>query len=584
MKILIKIYKEASKYKWYIVFSTLSLLIITATSLVGPRLMQDMIGLLQQYSEGGNTDQIPAYMNSIWQIAIWLLTSYAVQSLMRFANNYYSHVAAWRFVSDIRVKIYDHMQKLSLSYFADKQTGQLMSRIINDTSSLEVLIAHAIPEMIGSITLLVGVTVILFATNWQMALLTCIPIPFILFSAPVMKKMRKKHKEAQIHAAELSGALQDNLSGIKEIQIFNKFDDENEKINRFSMAHISSLLQALWYSAIFHPSVSFFTSLGNVIVVIFGGYMALQYSAMQISEIVGFFMYLSMFYGPVSTFARIIDDMQAGIVSGERVMEVLDTPSEITQRPHAKEVSTLIGELAFENVSFSYQNDVPVLTDVSFAVPAKKMVAVVGATGVGKSTLVSLLPRFYDPTGGAITIDGIDIRDMTLHSLRRNISVVLQDVFLFNGTIRDNIVYGCPDATEEDVIKATKIACIHDFIVGLPDGFNTMVGERGMRLSGGQKQRISIARSILCKAAVLIMDEATSAVDTETESQIKKAIAAITGSRTMIVIAHRLSTVRSADRIIVLDDCRVTETGTHDELIAKNGIYKHLVEMQNISE
>ena len=264
MKVLIKIYRAAGAYWRYIVLSTVSLLIITVTSLISPRLMQDMIKLLQNPDGGG------AAMDGIWAIAVWLLAVYAVQSIMRFVNSYYSHVAAWRFVSDIRVRLYGHMQKLSLSFFSDKQTGQLMSRITNDTASLEVLIAHAIPELVGAVVLFIGVTVILFSINWQLALLTCIPIPFILLSAPVLKKMRVKHKEAQIHAAELSGVLQDNLSGIKEIQIFNKLRVENEKVNRFSRAHITSLLQALRYSAIFHPGISFFTSLGNV--TLFMGY------------------------------------------------------------------------------------------------------------------------------------------------------------------------------------------------------------------------------------------------------------------------------------------------------------------------
>ena len=578
MKTLIRIYKEAAKYRGYIIFATVSLLIITITNLAAPRLMQNMIKLLQDKTAG------EGQMSEIWIIAGILLAVYAVQSVLRYVNNYYSHVAAWRFVSDIRVKLYDHLQRLSLSYFGDKQTGQLMSRITSDTNYLETLIAHAIPELVGSIALLIGVTVILFTMNWRLALLTCIPIPLILISAPVLKKMRKKHKEAQVYAAELSGVLQDNLSGIKEIQIFNKETAENEKIEKSSRKHIKALLEALRYSAVFHPSISFFTSLGNVIVVIFGGYMALVNKTIDISEIVAFFMYLGMFYTPVSAFARIIDDMQAGIVSAERVFEVLDADSDITEKPEAVNVPKLSGEISFNDVSFSYANGTPVLKNVTFSVPAKQMVAVVGATGVGKSTLASLLPRFYDPTSGNITMDGIDIRDMTLESLRKNISVVLQDVFLFCGTIRDNVMYGHDDATEEEMIEATKTACIYDFIMSLPDGFDTLVGERGMRLSGGQKQRISIARSLLCQTPVLIMDEATSAVDTETEGQIRKAISSISGKCSMVVIAHRLSTVRSADQIVVLDDCKIAEIGTHEELLAKNGIYKHLVEIQNISE
>lgn len=576
MRVLIKIYRAAGKYKGYILLSTVATFLITAANLVTPRLMQRMIAVLEQPGAGADS------FGAVLKIALWLLLAYAVQSGMRFVNNYYSHVAAWNFVSDIRVRLYSHLQRLSLSYFADKQTGQLMSRIMSDTATFETLIAHAIPELAGSLVLFVGVTVILFTTNWMLALLTCIPIPFILLGAPILKKMRRQHKQAQIHAAELNATLQDNLSGIREIQVFNQQEQETEKVRGYSLAHISSLLKALRYSAFFHPSISFLTSLGNVIVVAFGGYLALTQGTMEISQIVAFFMYLGMFYGPVSSFARILDDMQAGIAGGERVFEILDTEPEVTEKPDAVAVGMLQGKVTFDHVSFAYRSDMPVLEDISFTIAPKKMFAVVGATGVGKSTLTALIPRFYDPTAGRILIDGIDTADMTLRSLRDNISVVLQDVFLFNGTIRDNILYSAGDATEEDMIRAAKIACIDGFIESLPEKYDTLVGERGMRLSGGQKQRISIARSILSPSSVLIMDEATSAVDTETENEIRRAIATIAGSRTMLVIAHRLSTVQSADCILVLENGRIAETGTHSELIAANGIYKHLVDMQNI--
>ncbi len=576
MKILVRIYKEARRYWGYILFATLSLFLVTASNLVAPKLMQGMIAILER--EGANEGAI----GEITRIALLLLCVYAVQLVTRYLNNYYSHVAAWHFVSDIRVKVYNHLQKLSLSYFHDKQTGQLMSRVVNDTNAFEMLIAHSIPQLAGAIIMFIGVTAILFSTNATLALMTCIPIPFIFIGVPIMKRIRSEHKKAQVYIAELNGALQDNLSGIKEIQIFNKQQAELEKVEKHSLKHISALLKALWYSAMFHPSISFLTSLGNVIVVGFGGYLALTRGNLEISEIVGFLIYLSMFYEPVSSFARIIEDMQSGIVGGERIFEILDTEPDVAEKPHAKHMPIASGKLTFENVSFSYRGDIPVLENISFEIPAKKMYAIVGATGVGKTTLTALLPRFYDPIKGRILLDGIDIRDITLASLRDNISMVLQDVFLFNGTIRDNITYGSHSATDEEVENAARVACIHDFIQSLPDGFDTIVDERGVRLSGGQKQRISIARSILSHSSVLVMDEATSAVDTETETEIRKAIAGLSGSRTMLVIAHRLSTVKSADCIIVLNEGKIAETGTHDELVAKNGIYKRLVDKQNI--
>jgi ATP-binding cassette subfamily B protein len=343
----------------------------------------------------------------------------------------------------------------------------------------------------------------------------------------------------------------------------------------------NALLKALFYGAIMHPVIGLLTSLGHVIVIGVGGYLVLD-GSMDINEVVAFLFYLSLFYAPVAGFARIIEDMQAGIAGGERVFEILDTVTEVKEKPDAEVLEKANGNIVFENVSFRYNDDGEVLKNVSFDLPAKKMFALVGPTGVGKTTMAALVPRFYDVTEGRILIDGRDIKDLTLKSLRDNISMVLQDVFLFNGTVKENILYGRPGATDEEVVKAAKMACIHDFIDGLPLKYETIVGERGVRLSGGQKQRISIARSLLCESPVLILDEATSAVDTETEQEIQDAIQKIAGSCTLIVIAHRLSTVKRADAIIVLEDGEVKEQGSHEELIEKGGIYKHLVEIQSI--
>ncbi|MCL2096103.1 MAG: ABC transporter ATP-binding protein/permease, partial [Oscillospiraceae bacterium] len=479
-------------------------------------------------------------------------------------------------------KIYNHLQRLSVAYYHDKQTGQLMSRVMNDTGSFESLIAHAVPDLVSSIILFIGVTVILFYTNPVLAALTCIPIPFILLTAPLIKKIRQMHKEAQVFVADLNSKLQDNFSGIKEIQIFNREDDEGADVFEKAKKQADALLKALFYGAIMHPVIGFLTSVGNVIVIGVGGYLVLFNKGMEISDIVGFLLYLSLFYGPVASFARIVEDMQAGIAGGERVFEVLEAITEVKEKPDAGVLEKTGGGITFENVSFSYNADGEVLKNVSFNIPAKKMFALVGPTGVGKTTLAALVPRFYDVTEGEILIDGKNIKDVTLKSLRDNISMVLQDVFLFNGTIRENILYGRPGATDEEVEKAAKMACIDDFIDSLPQKYDTVVGERGVRLSGGQKQRISIARSLLCESPILILDEATSAVDTETEQEIQDAIQKIAGSCTLIVIAHRLSTVKRADSIIVLEDGEVKEQGSHEELIAKGGIYKHLVDIQNI--
>jgi ABC-type multidrug transport system fused ATPase/permease subunit len=576
LKILFKIYKKAGKYKFHILIAAITTLIVTAANLAAPRITQEMVKILQE--PGVDIESMPRLIN----IAIILLVIFIIRAICQFLHSYIGHVAAWRYVSELHSEIYSHLQKLSIGYYSDKQTGQLMSRVINDTRNFETLIAHAVPELVSGIVLFIGVSIILFSTNAILAALTFIPIPFLLFVFPVMKKSRARHREAQEHVGELNAALQDNFSGIKEIQIFNRQKDESARIAATSQKYSKSLIRALFYSAVMHPLIGFATSAGNVIVVGVGGYLALSNHGMRLDEIVGFLLYLGVFYGPVGQVARLVEDMQAGIAGGERVFEILDTEPDIKDSKNAKDAGNLTGNIEFKNVDFTYGDSDYALKNISFSQPAKQMYAVIGPTGVGKTTLAALLPRFYDVTGGEILIDNINIEDMTLQSLRRNISMVLQDVFLFNGTIGENIRYGSPNASDDEVITCAKTACIHDFINELPLGYNTIVGERGMRLSGGQKQRISIARSLLCNAPILILDEATSAVDTETEREIQEAIQKIAGSRTLIVIAHRLSTVKRADCIIVLKDGMVAESGSHDELMGKAGLYRHLVEIQRI--
>ena len=457
-----------------------------------------------------------------------------------------------------------------------------MSRVTADTHALETIIAHAVPELVSGGLLFIGISIMLFTINPTLALLTFIPVPFIFFARPIFRKLRRKHKLAQEYMGELNAALQDNFSGMKEIQLWGKEHHESAKITDISNNHSSTLIGALLFGAIVRPSIEFLTSLGNIIVIGFGGYLVLSKNAMSIDEIVAFLLYLSIFYTPVASVTRIIEDMQAGIAGGERIFEILETEPVIVDSPGAKDVGILKGNIEFRNVSFKYENNDNVLQNVSFTIPEKKMFAIIGQTGVGKTTLAGLLPRFYDTTDGEILIDGIPLKNMTLRSLRSNISMVLQDVFLWGGTLRENICYGKPEATEDEIITAAKTACIHEFIVGLPNGYDTIVGERGIRLSGGQKQRVSIARSLLCDNPILILDEATSAVDTETEREIQNAIAKIAGSKTLIVIAHRLSTVKRADCIIVLKDGTVAELGSHTELMAQDGLYRHLVEVQSV--
>lgn len=574
MKHIIRLFKLAKPWAKYLIISTIALFLISGINLYAPYVIKQIISIMENAN----------YKDSIQKVitlSLILLVCFALRAVFQFFNNYFSHVASWRLVSHVRCMLYDHFQKLSMSFYHDKQTGQLMSRVVNDTSTFENLIAHAIPDLATNIITLIGVLIILLSINPWLTLLVCIPIPFIALLSIVLRKIRRYFKVGQAKIAELNAVLQDNFSGMKEIQVFNKQEHELGRVTEKSTEHSSALIKALFYSAILNPTVNFISSIGTVIVLIAGPILALK-TGLSLSDVVAFLLYLNLFYAPISTLTRVVEDMQLALAGAERVFDVLDTDSDIKDKPSAKKVGKLTGELEFNKISFSYKDDIPVLEDISFEVKAGQMLALVGPTGVGKTTISALIARFYDPKSGSITMDGINIKDMTLESLRNQLSLVLQDVFLFNGTISENIAYGCDNAMQEDIESAAEAACIHEYISSLPDKYETVIGERGVRLSGGQKQRISIARSVLRNSPILILDEATSSVDTETETEIQNAINKIAGTRTLIVIAHRLSTVKRADKIIVLEDGKIAEQGKHDELIMQEGVYANLCNIQSL--
>lgn len=574
MKHIIRLFKLAKPWAKYLIVSTVALFLISGINLYAPYVTKQVISIM----ETGN------YKNSIQKVimlSLILLGCFALRAVFQFFNNYFSHVASWRLVTRLRCMLYDHFQKLSMSYYHDKQTGQLMSRVVNDTSTFENLIAHAIPDLATNIITLIGVLIILLFINPWLTFLVCIPIPFIALLSIVLRKIRRYFRLGQAKIAELNAVLQDNFSGMKEIQIFNKQEYELGRVTEKSTEHSSALIKALFYSGILNPSVNFISSIGTIIVLIAGPILALN-SGLKISDVVAFLLYLNLFYAPISTLTRVVEDMQQALAGAERVFEVLDTDPDIKDKPGAKKVGKLTGELEFNKICFSYNDEMPILDDISFQVNAGQMLALVGPTGVGKTTISALIARFYDPKSGSITMDGINIMDMTLESLRNQLSLVLQDVFLFNGTISENIAYGCDEASQKDIENAAKTACIDVYISSLPEKYETVIGERGVRLSGGQKQRISIARSVLRNSPILILDEATSSVDTETETEIQNAINKIAGTRTLIVIAHRLSTVKRADKIIVLENGKIAEQGKHDDLINQKGVYANLCNIQSL--
>ena len=573
MKILLRVAKEAAKYKGLLIMAALSTLMLTLINLTAPRLMSNVTSLVANGLDEAELHQILVY-------AAILLGLYLSRVLFRFLSNYLAHKAAWNLVEEIRVKVYYRLQSLSMDFFRGHESGDLVSRNINDTATFELLYAHLMPESVTNLITVIGVTIILFSINPILGALTCIPIPLILIAGWIFAtKVRPNFQETQKAMGLLSAQLQDNFAGIQEIQVFGQQKRAADKVEKKASVYTRNMLHALKLSAIFHPSVELLTALGSVIVVGFGGYLAYS-GQIDVGDMVAFLLYLTLFYAPITGLAQLLEQMQQAFAGAERIIEILDAPETVREKPDAQPLKDVKGEITFENVSFSYTEDVPVLVDVSFEIKPGEMVALVGATGVGKSTLAQLISRFYDPTSGVVRIDGQDLCDVELASLHRNVAMVLQDTFLFNGTIGENISFARPEATEEDTINAAKIARIHADIMEMPDGYNTVVGERGARLSGGQKQRIAIARAVLCQAPILILDEATASVDVQTEAGIQEAVIDLAGTHTIVAIAHRLSTIRRATCIIVFENGKIIQRGTHEELFEQPGLYRNMCLVQ----
>lgn len=565
----------ARPYRVPLTLTVLSMTLLVGVQLVAPLLIRRLIETISAGDSG------PSAYRLVTQLALIALVIYLARAGLEFVRSYMAHVAGWGVVADVRRAMYGHLQKLSLRFYEDKQTGQLMSRTVNDSDLLEKLIAHAVPDVLVNILMLVGVSIMLFLMSPQLMFLTLIPIPLILlamrgFAVYVHPAFHKRQHEL----GELNAILQDNLSGMREIKTFTREAAEAERISTRLENYKGSLLRALKLMATFEPFVNLAAGVGVIVVIYFGGRMALA-GTLPIADLVTFFLFLELFYQPVRQLSAAWEQVQEAVAGAERVSELLSEQPDIADAPDAVELrGRAKGDIRFEDVGFAYQPGQPVFGNINLNVPAGSMLALVGPTGAGKTTLASLIPRFYDVGSGRITLDGHDVRDLSLASLRGQISIVLQDVFLFHGTVRDNILFGRADASEAEMREAARVANAEGFIERLPGGYDTMIGERGVKLSGGQKQRLAIARAVLRDAPILILDEATSAVDTQTERLIQEALERLMVGRTTVVIAHRLSTIRKADQIVVLGDSGVLERGTHHELVRRGGVYAGLAQAQ----
>ena len=507
-------------------------------------------------------------------IAASLFVMYIVQSLCKYYVTYQGHMMGAKMERDMRRELFDHYQELSFSYYSRNNSGQMMSKLVSDLFDISEFAHHGPENLFISLVKIVGAFIFLFFINKKLALpLILLVIVMFVFSFRQNAKMQETFMENRRKIGDVNASLQDTLSGIRVVQSFANEDIERAKFKKSNEAFLISKRDNYHCMGSFMSSNLFFQGMMYLVTLVYGGYLIAQ-SEMQTADLAMYALYIGIFISPIQILVELVEMMQKGLSGFRRFLDVMETESEIRDADNAAELTDVKGHVRYDHVSFHYSDDeTPVLSDISIDIPAGKSIALVGPSGSGKTTICSLLPRFYDVTGGSITVDGKDIRGLTLKSLRSQIGMVQQDVYLFDGTIKDNIAYGKPGASDEEIIKAAKCASIHDFIMELPDGYDTYVGERGTRLSGGQKQRISIARVFLKNPPILILDEATSALDNESERWIQKSLEELSKNRTTITIAHRLSTIRDADEIIVITEDGIAERGTHAELLEKNGLY-----------
>ena len=573
MHTLKKFIKYYGPYKAVFFIDLLCATIISLVDLAYPQILRSLTKTLFV----GESKQI---LSALGPIAAVLFAAYVLQTLCKYYVTYAGHMMGARMERDMRKELFDHYEKLSFSYYDQHNSGQMMSKLVSDLFDISELAHHGPENLFISLIKIVGSFLFLFVINWRLAIpMLVLVVIMLIFSYGQNRKMQETFMDNRRKIGDINSSLQDTLSGIRVVQSFANERIEQEKFEKSNEGFLVSKDANYRCMGSFMSGNLFFQGMMYLTTLVFGGWL-IAHGKMAVSDLAMYALYIGIFISPIQILVELTEMMQKGLSGFRRFLDVVETEPEIVDAADARTLSNVKGNVCYENVSFHYSDDdTPVLEHVSFEIPAGKSIALVGPSGSGKTTICSLLPRFYDVTGGRVTIDGIDVRKLTLESLRNQIGLVQQDVYLFCGSIKDNIAYGRPDATMEEIVDAAQKANIHDFIMELPEGYDTFVGERGTRLSGGQKQRISIARVFLKNPPVLILDEATSALDNESERYIQKSLEELAKDRTTITIAHRLSTIRNADEILVVAENGIAERGTHEELLKQGGIYAHYYEM-----
>lgn len=573
MQTLKKFIKYYKPYKVVFFIDLLCATIISAIDLAFPQLLRTLTKTLFAGVPG-------KIISALIPITIGLLVAYIIQTACRYYVTYAGHMMGARMERDMRKELFDQYEKLSFSYYDQNNSGQMMSKLVSDLFDISELAHHGPENLFISLIKIIGSFIFLFMINRMLAVpMLILVVLMLVFSYGQNKKMQETFMDNRRKIGDINSSLQDTLAGIRVVQSFANERIEQEKFNRSNENFLISKDANYRCMGSFMSGNAFFQGMMYLVTLVFGGFL-IAHGRMEASDLAMYALYIGIFISPIQILVELTEMMQKGLSGFRRFLEVVETEPEIVDAADAKPLKNVKGNVCYEDVSFHYSDDdTPVLSHVSFEIPAGKSIALVGPSGSGKTTICSLLPRFYDVTDGRVTIDGNDVRKLTLESLRSQIGLVSQDVYLFGGSIKDNIAYGKPDATMDEIVDAAQKANIHDFIMELPDKYDTFVGERGTRLSGGQKQRISIARVFLKNPPVLILDEATSALDNESERFIQKSLEELAKDRTTITIAHRLSTIRNADEILVVADCGIAERGTHEELLALDGIYARYYDM-----